>query len=105
MNITQWLRDVITASSHAEKVKQEKEAEAKRYAKILAEHDAFWLFEYPMRMAEIHAKISEMNMRAEQMKAHAQLQAANENAAFHAKLFAIYQQKTNPNNECHQENN
>jgi hypothetical protein len=105
MNITQWLHDVLTAPSRAEKIKQEKEAEAKRYAKILAEHDVFWLFEYPMRMAEIYAKIGEMNMRAEQMKAHANLQAAKENAAFHAKLFAIYQQKTNPNNECHQENN
>ena len=90
MNIIRFVRAVITHRSSSEKIKREHEAKAKLAAETIAKHDMFWLCEYPMRMAEVSAQMTLMKARSDKMKADAQLKAAEENAAWQAKLCAIH---------------
>lgn len=64
--------------------------EMHRYTEEIARHYAFWLIEYPIRMAILSAEISAARMRADMARAEAQREQADKNARDFTELMELY---------------
>ena len=62
--------------------------EIHRYTEAIAQHDAFWLIEYPINMAILSAEISAARMSADMARAEAQREQAEGNARDFTALMA-----------------